>query len=85
MPWSGRFSRTTSRAVIAAPIGSAPLICTEVARIALPGPGRAEPTNAVRMAVTMPVAAWLSPGAVSMSASPKAAAQARTSPACNVR
>ena len=33
----------------------------------------------------MPAAPWLSPGPASMSTSPKAAAQARTSPACNVR
>jgi len=37
------------------------------------------------MAVTMPAAPWLAPGPASMSSSPKAAAQARTSPACNVR
>jgi hypothetical protein len=66
-------------------MGNAPLICTEAARIELPGPGRAEPTSAVRMPVTMPAAAWLSPGPASVPASPKAAAQARTSPACNVR
>ena len=51
----------------------------------VPGPGRSEPTSAVRMAVTMPAAPWLSPGPASMSTSPKAAAQARTSPACKVR
>ena len=61
------------------------MICTEAVRIELPGPGRAEPASAVSIEVTMPAAAWLSPGAASMSPSPKAAAQARKSPACRVR
>ena len=85
IPWSGRFSRTTSRAVIATEIGSALMICTEAMRIELPGPGRDELASAVIIEVTMPAAAWLSPGPASMSPSPKAAAQARKSPACRVR
>ena len=39
IPRSNRFSRRTSCAVIAVPIGSAPLICTEVVRTEVPVPG----------------------------------------------
>ena len=76
---------TSTCTVRTASIGKAARTWTVVERMVEPGPGRAEPTNEVSIAVTIPVALCMLPASVTGSTSPKAAAQACRSRVCRVR
>jgi hypothetical protein len=68
-----------------ASVGKAALTCTVIDRTEEPGPGRADPTRAVRSAVTIPAVPCIGVASVSAAASPRATTQARTSRLCSVR
>ena len=80
-----RFSRTATCTVKTALTGKPLSTCTAVERTEDPGPGRADPTSAVSIAVIIPAVSCVSPASTSTPALSKALAHARMSRDCKVR